>query len=72
MIQEILSGHDHMHKENIIQQTFTDILNRCCDLDLKCSNPIFPQDTPDYDAVLSNNVRLQINQQLEDTTEIIF
>ena len=23
-----------------------------CDLDLVCSNPIFPQDTPAYDAVL--------------------
>ena len=32
--------------------TFTDILNLCCDLDLKHSNPIFPWDTPACDAVL--------------------
>ena len=44
-------------------QTFTDILNLCCDIDLECSNPIFPQDTPAYDVVLSNHVWLQTNQQ---------
>ena len=40
--------------EDIIRTSFTDNLNHCCDLDLKCSNPIFPQDTLAYDAVLSN------------------
>ena len=44
-------------------QTFTDILNLRCDLDLKCSNLIFPQDTLAYDAVLSNQVRLQMDWQ---------
>ena len=48
LIQKISSG-----------QTFTDIFYLCCDLDL---NPIFPQDTPAYDAVLSNQVWLQRNQ----------
>ena len=43
MVQKISSG-----------QTFTDILNLCCDLDLEHSNPIFPKDTPAYDVVLSN------------------
>ena len=38
--------------ENIIQQTFTDILNLCCDLELEQSNPIFQQDTTAYNAVL--------------------
>ena len=44
-------------------QTFTDILNLHCDLDLKCSNPILPHGTPAYDAVLSNQVWLQSDQQ---------
>ena len=52
------------HTEKISSaQTFTDILNVGCDLDLERSNPIFPQDTPDYDAVLSNQVWWQTNQQ---------
>ena len=51
-IQKISSG-----------QTFINILNLCCDLDLKCSNPIFPQHTPAYDAVLSNQVWLQTDLQ---------
>ena len=52
MVQKILSG-----------QTFTNILNFCCDLDLEHSNPIFPQDTQAYDAVLSYHVWLQTDQQ---------
>ena len=51
LIQKISSG-----------QTITDILNLCCDLDLKCSNSIFPQDAPAYDAVLSNQVWLQTDR----------
>ena len=43
------------------RNTFTNILNCCCDL--KCSNPIFPQDSPTYDAVLQNQVWLQTDQQ---------
>ena len=35
----------------------------CCDLDLQPSNPIFQQDTLAYDAVLSNQVWLQTDQQ---------
>ena len=46
------------------RQTFTDILNVCCDLDLECSNPIFQQGTLAYDAVLSNQVWLQTDQQV--------
>ena len=49
------------------RQTFTDILNLRCDLDLECSNPFFPQDTLAYDPVLSNQVWLQTNQSSEDT-----
>ena len=41
----------------------TDILNLPCDLDLEHSNPFFPQDTPAYDAVLTNQVWLQTEQQ---------
>ena len=44
-------------------QTFTDMLNLCCDLDLECSNPIFQQDTLSYDAILPNQIWLQTNQQ---------
>ena len=40
--------------QKISGQTFTDILNLCCDLDMECSNPIFPKNTSAYDAVLSN------------------
>ena len=48
--------------EDIVRQTFTNILNLCCDLDLEHSNPIFPQNTPVYVAVLSNHVCLQTDQ----------
>ena len=52
------------HTEKIsLGHTFTDIINLCCDLDLEYSNPIFSQNTLAYDAVLSNQVRLQTNQQ---------
>ena len=47
--------------EDIIQ-TFTNILNLCCDLNLEHSNPIFPQGTPAYDGVLSNQVWLQTDK----------
>ena len=40
-------------------QTFTNILNLHCDLDLERSISIFPQDTPAYNAVLSKQVWLQ-------------
>ena len=43
-------------------QTFTDILNLHCDLDLECSTPIILQDTLAYDAVLSKQVWLQTDQ----------
>ena len=52
MIQKISSG-----------QTFTNILNLRCDLDVESSNPIFPQDTQAYDAVLSNQAWFQMDQQ---------
>ena len=52
VIQKISSG-----------QTFTDILNLGCDLDLERSDPIFQHDTLAYDAVLSNQVWLQTDQQ---------
>ena len=42
---------------------FNDTLNLPYGLDLEHSNPIFPQDTPAYDAVLSNQVWLQTKQQ---------
>ena len=55
-------------KHSVVQkvssgQTFANILNFRCDLDLECSNQIFPQDTPAYDAVLSNQVWLQSGKQ---------
>ena len=46
-----------------IVQTNINIFNLRCDLDLERSNPIFPQDTPAYDAVLSNQVWMQMDQQ---------
>ena len=51
------------YSEDIIWKTFTDILNLYCEPDLEYSNPIFPQDTPAYDALLSNQVWLQTDQQ---------
>ena len=42
---------------------WTNMLNLCCDLDLEHSNTIFPQDTPAFDAVLSNQVWLQTDQK---------
>ena len=50
------------------RQTFTKILNLHCDLDLEHSNPIFPQDTLAYDAVLSNKLGGKPTSSLEDTT----
>ena len=41
----------------------SNILNLRCDLDLERSNPIFPQDTPAYNAVPSNQVWLQTDQK---------
>ena len=52
VIQKISSG-----------QIFTDVSTLHCDLDLEHSNPIFSQDTPAYDAVLSYQVWLQTIQQ---------
>ena len=51
VVQKISSG-----------QTFTGILNLCCDLHFECSNPIFPQNAPVYDAVLPNQVWFQTDQ----------
>ena len=52
------------HKEKISsRQTFTDILNLRCDLDLQRSSPIFQKNTLAYDAVLSKKIWLQTNQQ---------
>ena len=45
------------------RQTFTNLLNLCCDLDLKHSNPLFPQETTAYDDVLSSQVWSQTDQQ---------
>ena len=45
------------------RQTHTDILNIWCDLDLERSNPVFSHNTLAYNAVLSNQVWLQMDQQ---------
>ena len=52
VVQKISSG-----------QIFINILNLCCDLDLECNNPIFPQHTLAYDAIVSKQVWLQTDQQ---------
>ena len=44
-------------------QIFTDIFNLRCDLDLECSNPIFPQGHSGLYVVLANRVWLQTDQQ---------
>ena len=56
------------HK-TLSEKTFTNILNLRCDLEH--SNPTFQQDTLAYDAVPSNQVCLQIDQQFKDTVKII-
>ena len=48
--------------EDIIR-TNIDILTLHCDLDLECSNPIFPQDTLAYDDVSSDQVWLPKDEQ---------
>ena len=49
-------------------QTFTNILNLRCDLDLERSNPIFfPQDTPAYDAKFDR----KRTSSLEDMVKIV-
>ena len=58
MFQKISSG-----------QTFNNILNLRCDLDHERSNPIFPQDTPAYDAVLTYQVWLQTDKQFRRYSE---
>ena len=52
VVQKISSG-----------QTFAYIIKLRCDLDLQRSNPIFPQGPPVCDAVLTNQVWLQMDQQ---------
>ena len=49
--------------EDIIQTNIHNISNLNCDLDLERRNPIFPQDTQSYDAVLPYQARLQMDQQ---------
>ena len=44
-------------------QTFTNILNLSCGLDLEHSDSIFAQDTPAYNFVLLMHVWLQTDQQ---------
>ena len=52
MVQKISAG-----------ETFTDISNLFCDLGLEYSNPIFAQNTPAYNVVLSIQVWLQMDKQ---------
>ena len=59
MIQKISSAY----------RPFSHISSLCCDLDLEHSNLIFPQDTPAYDAVLTNQVWLQRDQQFRRHNE---
>ena len=62
--------HDHTRfgnkmfcgSEGISWQTFTNILNLCCNLDIERSNAILPEDTLAYDAVLANQDWLQTDQ----------
>ena len=61
-------AHNMVTKCSVVQtipsgQTFTNIVNLCCDLDLEGSNPIFPQNTLAYGAVFSYQVCLQTDQQ---------
>ena len=51
-------------KDILSGQTFIDILNLCCDLDLEHSDPVISKGTLAYDAVLANQVMLQTDQQI--------
>ena len=70
MTLRLMMLHNHTrfsHKlyygsENIVSMN-TNIVYPRCDLDLECSNPIFPEGTPANDAVLENKVWLQTDQQ---------
>ena len=57
--------------EDIVWANNHYILNFHCDLDLEHSNPIFPQDTLAYDAVLPNQVWLQRNQEFRRYSKTI-
>ena len=50
-----------MVQKNYRQRSDEDV-NLHCDLDLEYNNPIFTQDTPAYDDVLSNEIWLQQEQ----------
>ena len=54
-------------------QTFTNILNFCCDLDLECSNPLSSQDTLAYDDIRQTKFACRRINSSEDTVErVIF
>ena len=55
-------------KRSVVQkiegkQRFNEVFNRHCERDLEQNNPIFIQDTPAYDDVLTNSSWLQKDQQ---------
>ena len=61
-----------VHTEKISSgQTFTDILNIHCDLDLECSNPIFSTGHRLMMLYYQNKVGCKPTSSLEDTTEIV-
>ena len=60
VVQKISSG-----------QTFTNILTLCCDLDLECSNAIFPQDTPAYGVYYQIKFGCKQTNSLEDIVKKI-
>ena len=53
MLQHTKFGNERFSSSEHIIQTFSDILNLHCDLDLEHSNPVFSQDTQTYNDVPS-------------------
>ena len=70
-VREILSGHDR-HTEKISSgQTFTDILNLRCDLDLEHSNPIFHRTLRLMILYYQTKFGCKLTRNLEHKTEIV-
>ena len=60
----MLHHHTKFERSEILSgQTFTDVQNLHCDLDLEYSKATFSQDTPAYEHALSNKLVAQQNQQ---------
>ena len=76
MLHKVINTPSLVTKCSVVQkissgQTFTNILTLCCDLDLECSNAIFPQDTPAYGVYYQIKFGCKQTNSLEDIVKKI-